>query len=422
MRPLLGALLSILVALPASAATQLTFIIDGAPTPIAWPAGAFPIEYAVASSATAKIANGEAVIGRSFETWSTVPGSKVDFRSGGTRPLQAGRDGVNSISVNDELFASAGFLAFTTTWFDDSGVIQESDIQIDGSILGDRPKLEGLIEHEIGHLLGLDHSAVVSSTMYPFVASNGLSGLDSDDRIAIASIYPSPDFEATRGVFRGSVFGSTGPLFGAQVVAVNDAGSPVSSGLTNREGRFEIRGLPSGSYRLYVEPLDGPVDPRNLSGVWREAETSVFRTEFLRPTERISLGPGEVHDNLQISSSGPSSINPKWIGTFPAGTRDVQLGSMVSVVRAGETISIAVGGDGFIGGLTEIDILSGGFTRVSDIGYGPNYAWATYRIAPDTPGGSVVVLARNGDDTAMLTGGVRVQAAAPNGSRRRPAR
>lgn len=421
MRPLLAVVLAALVALPASASAQLTFLLKGKATPIAWPAEAFPIQYSVASSATQKIANGEAVIRGSFEAWSSVPESRVSFGSAGVADLKAGKNGINSISVNDELFASAGFLAFTTTWFDDAGSIQESDIQIDGSILADRAKLEGLIEHEIGHMLGLDHSAVVSSTMYPFVASNGLSGLDSDDRIAIASLYPQADFDATRGVFRGSVWGSTGPLFGAQVVAVNAAGSPVSSGLTSPNGTFEIRGVPSGSYRLYVEPLDGPVDRRNLSGVWRDASASEFRTEFLGPTAPIDLQPGQVHENLEIRSSGPSTINPKWIGTFPAGTRDVQLGSTVSTVRAGETISIAIGGDGFIGGLTDIEILSGGFTRASDFGYGPNYVWATYRIAPDTPAGSVVIVARNGEDRATLTGGIRVQAA-QSGSRRRPAR
>lgn len=421
MRPLLAGLLAALIALPASASAQLTFLVNGKATPIAWPVEAFPIQYAVASSATQKIADGQAVIGRSFQSWSSIPESRVSFGSGGVADLRAGKNGINSISVNDELFASAGFLAFTTTWFDDAGVIQESDIQIDGPILGDSAKLEGLIEHEIGHMLGLDHSAVVSSTMYPFVASNGLSGLESDDRIAIASLYPQADFDATRGLFRGSVSGSTGPLFGAQVVAVNASGSPVSSGLTKPDGTFEIRGVPPGSYRLYVEPLDGPVDPRNLSGVWRDASASEFRTEFLTPTEAIEIQAGQVRENLEIRSSGPSAINPKWIGTFPAGTRDVQLGSTVSTVRAGETISIAVGGDGFIGGMTDIEILSRGFTRISDFGYGPNYAWATYRIAPDTPAGSVVIVARNGDDTATLTGGIRVQAA-QNGSRRRPAR
>lgn len=421
MRSVLAGFLCLLVALPASAAAQLTFLIEGQPTRIAWPQSAFPISYSISTSATQKIANAEAMIGRSFSSWSEVPGSVVKFQAGGVAPLQAGRDGINSISVNDELFSSAGFLAFTTTWFDDNGVIQESDIQIDGSILADAPKLEGLIEHEIGHLLGLDHSAVISSTMYPFVASNGLSGLDSDDKVAIASIYRAHDFASTRGVFRGTVTGSTGPLFGAQVVAVNEHGAPVSSGLTNRDGTFEISGVPAGNYRLYVEPLDGPVDPRNLSGVWREARAGEFRTEFLRPTETIAMTSGATLDDLEIRSAGLSAINPKWIGTFPAGTRDVQLGSTVSTVKAGETISIAVGGDGFVGGLTEFEILNDGFTRTSDIGYGPNYAWATYRIAPNTPSGSLVIVARNGDDTATLTGGLRV-ITPQTSARRRPAR
>ena len=421
MRTLLAVFLCIVISLPAAGSAQLTFLIEGQPTRIAWPASAFPISYSVATSAAQKIPNAEAVIARSFKSWSDTPGSVVKFQTAGVAPLQAGKDGVNSISVNDELFSAAGFLAFTTTWFDDNGVIQESDIQVDGSILADTPKLEGLIEHEIGHLLGLDHSAVISSTMYPFVASNGLSGLDSDDSVAIASMYRAPDFASTRGVFRGTVSGSTGPLFGAQVVAVNEHGTPVSSGLTGRDGSFEISGVPAGNYRLYVEPLDGPVDPRNLSGVWREASAGEFRTEFLRPTETIAMQSGATLDGLEIRSAGLSAINPKWIGTFPAGTRDVQLGSTVSTVRAGETISIAVGGDGFVGGLTEFEILNDGFTRVSDIGYGPNYAWATYQIAPNTPSGSLVIVARNGDDTATLTGGLRVLSP-QNSARRRPAR
>ena len=51
--------------------------------------------------------------------------------------------------------------------------------------------IEGVMVHEVGHLLGLGHSNVSGSTMYPSVAScnNGPASLENDDRAAITDLY-----------------------------------------------------------------------------------------------------------------------------------------------------------------------------------------------------------------------------------------
>ena len=51
--------------------------------------------------------------------------------------------------------------------------------------------LEGVMVHEVGHLLGLGHSNVSGSTMYPSVSAcnNGPATIEHDDRNGINALY-----------------------------------------------------------------------------------------------------------------------------------------------------------------------------------------------------------------------------------------
>ncbi|HYS53304.1 MAG TPA: matrixin family metalloprotease [Thermoanaerobaculia bacterium] len=394
-----------LAAVPAFAGVRLTYQVNGNPVPVAWPNGAFPLRYAV----DRKVANAfpAGLIDRAFKEWTDVDDARVTFQPLGVINTQPGKDGQNSVTFVDDLFKGQNFLALTTNWYDDSGHIIEGDIQIDPSVVPNRFNLQLLVEHEVGHLLGLDHSAVLSSVMYPFVGRGGSASLDSDDIVAIASLYPKTDPMSTGATLSGRVTGDNGGIYAAQVVALNDDGEPVATALTDQRGDFEIDGVPPGTYRLYAEPLDGPVEVRNLSGSWQTAKTYSFPTEFFGGGP-LRIQTGRVYGNLVLNSAGSIKLNPKFIGAMAPGTNNLSLDATPLILTAGQTIAIAVAGDGFLGGVTTFEIPNQSFRRVSDFSYAGNYVYATFTIAPDVTPGSVSVLVKNGNEMAALTGALRV--------------
>lgn len=389
----------------ADAAVRLTYMLQDKPTSLAWSPQAFPITYVVDSSA-AQLAARRADVDQGFGAWMT-PNSAVAFESAAPRPIQGGRDKVNSISVADQLFKDSGFIAYTTTWFDSSGRIEEADIQIDPSAFG-ATNLEALIEHEVGHLLGLDHAANLASAMYPYVGPSAVP-IAQDDALTIAALYPKPSFAVAMSALSGEVRTAQGGVFGAQVVAVAANGGAVATTLTDSSGAFEFQSLPPGSYRIYAEPLDGPVEKRNFSGIFQGANSS-FRTAFASQ-QQITLAAGERRDGVSLAvDTLPATLNPRWIGTFAANSSDVRLSSLASTVKAGDTVSIAVGGDGIVGGMTTFEVSSDAVGRVSDFRYGSNYVWATFSVKRDAESAPLVVIVRSGNETATLTGALRVEA------------
>jgi hypothetical protein len=398
------ALLAVLLATPAFASVRLTYQVNGNPVPVSWSANAFPIKYSVDQRIVAKLGSTD-VIDRAFNDWTTIADGAVTFRdSGVVDNAKAGQDGVNTVSVTDGLFSGQNFIGLTTNWYDDSAHIKEADIQIDPGVFGGNYNVQQVVEHEVGHLLGLDHSAVLSSMMYPYVGFNGVPSLDSDDRIAIANLYPRA--ESNGATLQGRVFGDGGGIFAAQVVALNESGEPVASALSDSNGEFEMKGVPAGSYRLYAEPLDGPVDVRNLSGSWRYAKVTSFPTQFADGGSIRVDGP-KIYGNLIVNASGSTTLNPKWVGAFdPKGS--VSLNSTTVVLTPGQTVAIALAGDGFTSGMTTFDIPNRSLKRISDFTYSGNYLYATFQVAADAPPQSLTIFAKSGNESAALTGALRI--------------
>jgi len=382
--------------------------------PVYWPASAFPIPYAVDRRVVNLVPGGEHAIAAAFAVWTAVPEANVSFRPTGiVDGAKAGSDSQNTISVADDLFKGQGAIALTTNWHEtDSGKLTEVDIQIDPSIVSSGYNVQQAVEHEVGHFLGLDHSPVISAVMYPYVGKTTIaSTLDSDDRIGIANLYPRVDPSLTGGTLKGKVVGNNGGIFAAQVVALNDRGEPVSTGFTDANGDFVLQSVPDGTYRIYAEPLDGPVDPRNLDGVWRQAKGESFPTQFCNAAP-LTVTSGKVFGNLLVNGGGaPVRLNPKWIGV--SNHSNFSLSSMPVAIRPGTTMSIAVGGDGFTSGMTTFEVLSPGIRRISDFKYSSNFAWATFRASPDVQNGSTVIMVTSGNETAALTGALRVEGASP---------
>jgi len=422
MSPRLAAFsVAVLLTLPLTAATRITYEVNGKPTPIEWSQSAFPLPYEVDQRLLAKKPAIGAMIDQAFQAWESVQDANVQFAPRGVVAVSSTatkNDGRIIVSMADELFKGQGALAMTTYTFDASGHFTDADIQIDPWLLEGDFNVDTALRHEVGHVLGLDHSGVLSAVMFPYVTTGDVeTTFDSDDRIAIANSYPRGDQTLSGATLQGRVMGDNGGVFAAQVVAVSARGEPVATALTTASGEFTLAGIPAGTYRIYAEPLDGPVDPNSLQGTWRTAKGAAFPTVFYDgPPLRVENG--KVYGNLVVNTAGSVLLNPRWIGRCN-GT-DVNVATSPVSVKAGDTVTLALAGDGFVSGMTQFEVLDPAFRRISDFSWGANYAKATFTVQGDASPGSAVVLVHSGRDTATLTGGLRVQAL--DSSRRRSTR
>jgi len=222
----------------------------------------------------------ESAFRQAFQAWSAISTATITFTEGQptAASVKPGLDEVNLITTNltPSEWAVYGVDALSLTNVISSvttGQILEADIIFNPNVRFSTeattpphfPDLQAVATHEIGHLLGLDHTPLASAVMFPIAAGNGLSGtLTADDMIGVSTLYPTAAF-AARGFIEGTVRTTTNAgVFGAIVVAVGANGQPMATTVTDPDGNYSIAGLPDGSYTLLAEPMDGPFTENNF--------------------------------------------------------------------------------------------------------------------------------------------------------------
>ncbi len=225
------------------------------------------------------------VFRNSFQQWADVTTSDVTLSEGQvTDPsVKPGLDLVNLITTNVTTsdfnstalgltgafsFTSTGTDATTGTVIEFAGQVIDADIMFNPDVSfslssttpSDRFDLESVATHEVGHLLGLDHSNILSSAMFPTILA-GISfprTIGLDDRIGLSSIYPDASFlslGSISGIVRTT---ANAAVFGAMVVALDPNGQAAASAVTDPAGLFTIQGLSPGNYTVYAEPMNQP--------------------------------------------------------------------------------------------------------------------------------------------------------------------
>jgi hypothetical protein len=303
---------------------------------------------------------------KAFDTWQAIPTSTIAFSYQGTTDItNAGNDGTNVISFRDNDYPfSSGTIAVTVSTTSaqsvlDADIVFNPALSFSTSGTADAFDIQSIATHEIGHFLGLDHTAIVSATMNPTGSPGSFHArfLASDDTIGASAVYPTAGFTNTTGGLNGRITNVGAGVFGGHVVALNSQGSPIVSTLSQSDGTYQIVGLPAGTYSLYAEPLDGPVTKSDLGGQFNSGVDTDFTTTFLGNTidfssrQTISVTAGSTLSSLDIAvlPSPAQALNltspalgvygPQGVsGTFPA--KGTGLAAGVSFIITGPGIFV----------------------------------------------------------------------------------
>ena len=261
---------------------KIGFDIGGTVVGIRWPTG---VRYFVSNREVPGVPASElaGAIARAFATWTNTGSSAISSEFvglvGAEPSLDDGASVIGFVALDeDTVLGQTSFMVDELT-----GDIVESDIVLNSNFpwsvaLGGetgRHDVESIVLHEVGHLLGLGHSALgetelldtdrrrligKGAVMFPIAFPPGNiadRALATDDIAGVSDIYPTPGRNRETGSVVGRVRSSGRGVFGAHVVAHN-----ISTGTLNAtfslsaEGDFVLSGLAPGLYVIRVEPLD----------------------------------------------------------------------------------------------------------------------------------------------------------------------
>lgn len=286
------------------------------------------------------------VMQQSFAAWQEVPTAYIAFTYLGTTTIPASTTDRNNVILYDASGttigapAGAGVIAITRVQWNENGNITDADIVFNGRDFefsaeeNNTPSglvdLQDVMTHEIGHLLGLDHTPLVGAptvrpTMNPFnTASAPRIGrtLEHDDRAGVTALYAQGN--ATGGIAGQIVKPDGSGAFGVHVVVYQPGTSVfVASGLSGStgsmgpggDGRYEILGLPPGDYQVAIEPHHASISHANFSGIFNHPFDGGFTRKYYNnatgqnaaQTLRVSAGQIQTGIDFFLGPNAPGA-------------------------------------------------------------------------------------------------------------------
>ncbi len=269
-------------ALSLGAAAHVRLIYSGNGQQLAWsnPANISIVVQSLGSEDVTDSSD-EIALRNAIEEWNNTTNTTAQLVEN-TTPAEQARTDWASDSVHLMTFdennssgyfpAGSGIVAITPLEFFVSGAITDADILFNGKDFGfttdgtaGRFDIQDVAAHELGHLLGLDHSGVAGATMYPYVDPTVIlhRSLGMDDIHGLRDMYPSQTFATITGNLK-RLSDSTG-VAGGYIVVRDSDGRTVGSALADDVGAFRVEALDAGTYSVWATPLDSPVNSSNLT-------------------------------------------------------------------------------------------------------------------------------------------------------------
>ena len=291
---LLTAVLTLAQSAPADAYLKFGFRIGGQTVDVKW-ANA-PVRYFVNERDIPGVTAPDmrAAVARAAATWQAVPGTTLRFADQGfTTASPVGLDGRNTLGFLDRPDLDR-VLGATSLLIDSStGALVEADIFFNTRFTwsvapqgeAGRVDVESVVLHELGHFVGLGHSAIgetertatggrrvlgSGAVMFPIALTPGATAdrvLQDDDEAAVQDLYAADAGNRTSGSITGRVTKNGRGVYGAHVVAFHPETGRIVGGFSlNANGDFVIAGLDPGPHIVRVEPLDDADVESFLSG------------------------------------------------------------------------------------------------------------------------------------------------------------
>jgi hypothetical protein len=334
---------------------QLQFADDTKSARLRWKIGRIPI-----SLSTSLIKQNQSIkfdgdiantVLKSLENWEKVANIKFEISwtdKQNVSPTGKVGDGISLVTIaqtpeNLLLFGdnSEETSARTRTFFNRRGFIGEADIVLnsyqqfstDGTV--GTFDLESTITHEIGHLLGLEHSSIIGATMSVHQGKNGVYNLQSfsprtlseDDIAGVRALYGSNEADQDCcGKVSGKLILSSGkPAKEFDVWLEESETSRIFAGIaTDTNGNFNFEGLREGSYSVYTKQ--------------NSLTNKLFSAEKIADVEVVQ---GKSINIVKKLKSNLRDFNVQYIGF------NGQLSYVPVIINSGNSYTIFVGGKNF---------------------------------------------------------------------------